>query len=225
MKNIYIVILLFYIVQIAHSQVKQILLPKESRAEYKDGYKMNDKLFFFKDQSLVRFNLTPERALVSYFCNTSEQVYKDNVIGGDFNTCFAINYPDIDTTQSWIEPIFRLDFQYNNENYIIIRFNFFVDGRLQYTIYKRLKSEIKNGRYNYYIVQDVEDDNFKRICILLGDLELEKMRMLVGLDKPLTKQDEEVISKLVSSNGTILLNSILNLYRQGDKSVVKFFNN
>lgn len=223
MKSIYIISLVLCISQLAFPQVKQIVLPKESNAVYKDGYNSMDRQFFITNQNLVCFTCSPEKALVSYFCNTDEQTYKDNVLGGDFHSGLAGKYTNVDTTQTWIDLIYTFSFQYNNENYILIKYDLILNGRKVYGQYKRLKKELINGKYKYYIDQRNVEDDFRIISTLLGSLKQYKMRMLVGADQPIDKKDKEAISKLVSTNGTILLNSVINLYNQGDKTVVDFF--
>lgn len=223
MKNIFISCILLCISQLGFSQVEQVVLPKVSKAVYKDGYNSIDRLFFFNNQNLCCFICSPEKALVSYFCNTNEQIYNDNVLGGDFQSGLAGKFTNVDTSQTWIDPIFIFSFQYNYENYIIIKFDFVLNGRKAFTQYKRLKKELINGKYQYYVDQRIVDEDLTIISSLLGNLKQNKMRLLVGLDSPSDVKDEEAISKLTSSNGTLLLNSLIGLYDQGDESVVNFF--
>lgn len=223
MKNIYIIYFALCISQVNFSQVKQVILPKENNAIYKDGYNSIDRQFFFTYQNLVCFTCSPEKALVSYFCNTNEQIYNDNVLGGDFKSGLAGKYTNVDTTQTWIDPIFTFSFQYNYENYILIKFDFIKNGRKAFTQHKRLKKELINGKYQYYIDQRSVEDDLRIISTLLGNLSQDKMRMLISVDAPLNAKDKEAISKLVSPNGTILLNTLISLYNQGDKSIVDFF--
>jgi hypothetical protein len=248
MKTIILAISIF-ITTLINAQVNEIKTHYSFSGLFFDKYGAFDNINFFHDQSLVNFMHSEERALVSYYSNTSKKNYDkyvltnekrddvyhvgsktkgkvETIIYNDFDPTLAKHYQDLDTSQSWIDIYFKLRFKYEKEEICIVSYriveNGYPQGLKSERIIIRTESVKKSFRQVFYI--DKRRDEFlDDLTNTIGYLKRSTIRIILGIDKPKTKAEKELVNLVTSSGQNLQINTLVDLFNNQDERLMQFY--
>jgi hypothetical protein len=234
---------------ILNAQVKSVIPRFPLNALYYDNYGTFDNIKFFHNQSLINFTKSEENALVSFYSNTSKSTYDkyviingkreviyhigsdtkgkvDSVIYNDFDSNLSNQIQALDTSQSWIDIYFKLQFKYNEENLSIVSYEVVKNGRPQGRDSERfiIKNEkIKGLEHHVFYIDRREDRFLNNLTSAIGNLKKNTVRILLGIDPPETQPEKELFELITTSGESLELNTLVDLYSKGDKRLMQFY--
>jgi len=234
-----------------NAQTKMQVTYFEEEGKYYDNFGTFDKFKFFHDQTLIDFHSSEEKAIISFYSNTSKKNYDkyvltnrermvvyssgyvkdkkpkiDTIIYNDFDERKARFYQSLDSSQTWIDIYFKLRFKYNNEETCIVSFriveNGYPQGRKSERIIIRTVNTDKASRPVYYIDKR-RDDFLDGLTLAIGNLKKETIRVIFGIDESKTKAEKELISIVNPSSQSLQINTLVNLYKNNDERLMQFY--
>lgn len=220
---------LVFFILVANSvicQVNTVICHKKYNSNYYDKYKMSDIKHLFLDQSLMKFNTTPEDAICSYFSIQDRNIFQKYTLNENFFQAIADAASRRDTSKCWIKFIYRIDFQYSNTaRIVIVRYILYINN-LSSTKpqYIRLLYENKNGNgFEYFIDHRTDDEFLNDITKVFGTINKSYLRVLFSIDKPETKKEKNLLELLTSKDGTLHINTLINLHNNNDPRLKPVF--
>lgn len=208
------------------AQVKTIITHQKIEGFYYDEYSLQNFERFFHTQSLVNFKKSEASALVSYYCTTSKEIFDKYVLGGGFNYTAAQNSHNYDSTQSGINIMFKISFKYNNKDDIrFVRYSVVRNGNSSTIGYcVRFLFKYVEGEGFTYFIDNRENDRFiADLTDLFDSIKQSFLRVLLGIDKPMSIEEIELVSLLTSQDKGLHINILLELFKNKDKRLINFF--
>jgi hypothetical protein len=182
-------------------------------------------IHLFHDQSLINFKASEASALASYYCVTSREEFSKFVLGGEFDRIMSGFIHKKDTSQSWLDLLFKLSFRYNNEYISIVRYSLVLNGisRNNFPEYMRFLWKEREGQgYFFHIDKRTNDEFISNLTKVIGSMKPNILRILVGLDEPITKDEIELGHLVTSADKSLQLNTITELYKNNDPKLMRF---
>jgi hypothetical protein len=206
----------------SNAQVESLISHKYVNSSYTDNFNTFEHYNIFHSQSLVNFHLSEGHALSSYLSNTSKAVHQNFVLGDSFNEVVSNHFQTSDTSQTWIDLIFILRFSYKNQNMSIVRYQIVNNGIVTKPTFDRLIYKIENGRIAHYIDRTKEDEFITVLTKVVGLMDTSILRVLLGIDKPRNNSEKELLELVTSKDNCLQLNSIVELFNNGDQNLRQF---
>lgn len=207
-----------------YSQVELIKLHKIINGQYYDNYTLLDRKFFFKNQELINFS-TPESSIISYHCLQDVKKYYNYVLGRPYNESMLKFLREADTTNNSVLPIFSFSIKYNENTYVFLQYKLYLNGYMEDgPSFIRLLRDFNHSSNTYiYKIDFREDDIYlKDLTIVLGKLKKEALKMLLGLQKPVTSEEKVLVNSISLNGGVLDLTKLIQFYNTSNSVLSPF---